>query len=69
MEINQRLTLQHEALEALRQSTRTLEIAERLLNVGNIREAERLRDEAREKRNVSVWLMTQARGMASSRAA
>ena len=56
-----RLKFQEQALEALRQSTKTLEIAERLLDVGNVKEAERLRDEAREKRNVSMRLMAQAR--------
>jgi hypothetical protein len=59
MEIEARLRIQHKALEALQESTKTLEIAERLLNVGNIREAERLRDEARQKRDVSIWLMSQ----------
>ncbi len=55
-----RLNFEQKALEALRESTKTLEIAEQLLNVGNVREAERLRDEAREKRNVSMRLMEQA---------
>jgi hypothetical protein len=60
METENRLKFQQKALEALQESTKTLEIAERLLDVGNIREAERLRDEAREKRNVSMRLMAQA---------
>lgn len=55
-----RLIFQEKALEALRDSTKTLEIAGQLLDVGNVREAERLRDEAREKRNVSMRLMAQA---------
>ena len=60
METENRLKFHQKALEALRESTKTLEIAERLLDVGNVREAERLRDEAREKRNVSMRLMAQA---------
>jgi len=44
------------------ESTKTLEIAEQLLSVGNIKEAERLREKAREQRNVSVWLMRQVQG-------
>ena len=60
METENRVRFQQKALEALRESTKTLEIAERLLKVGNIREAERLRDEAREKRNVSMQLMARA---------
>ena len=55
-----RLNFRQKALEALRESTKTLEIAEQLLDVGNVKEAERLRDEAREKRNVSMRLMAQA---------
>jgi len=61
MEIDDRLTIQQRALEALQESTKTLEIAEQLLKVGNVTEAERLRDEAREQRNLSVWLMSQSK--------
>ena len=57
-----RETSQQKALEALQESTKTLEIAEQLLSVGNIKEAERLRAKAREQRNVSVWLMRQVQG-------
>ena len=57
METENRLRFQRQALEALRESTKTLEIAARLLDVGNVKEAARLRDEAREKRNVSMQLM------------
>jgi hypothetical protein len=60
MKTEDRRKFQQKALEALRESTKTLEIAEQLLYVGNVKEAERLRDEAREKRNVSVRLMAQA---------
>jgi len=61
MQEEERLTIEQRALEALRESTKTLEVAEQLLRVGNIREAERLRDEARQKRHVSIWLMKQAK--------
>lgn len=61
MQEEERLTMEQEALEALRESTKRLEVAEQLLRVGNIREAERLRDEARQKRHVSIWLMKQAK--------
>jgi hypothetical protein len=60
METEDRLKFQQKALEALRESSKTLEIAQRLLEVGNVKEAERLRDEAREQRNVSMRLMAQA---------
>ena len=62
MEAEDRGAVQQKALEALQESTKTLEIAEQLLSVGNIKEAERLRDKAREQRNVSVWLMRQVQG-------
>jgi hypothetical protein len=60
MVTDDRLRFKQKALEALRESTKTLEIAEQLLDVGNVKEAERLRDEAREKRNLSMRLMAQA---------
>jgi hypothetical protein len=60
METEDRLKFQQKALDALRESSKTLEIAQRLLEVGNVREAERLRDEAREQRNVSMRLMALA---------
>lgn len=56
-----RVELQQKALEALKESTKTLEVADQLLKVGNATEAQRLREEAREQRNVSVWLMSRAR--------
>lgn len=61
METEDRLAIQQRALEALKKSTKTLEIADQLLRVGNVKEAERLRNEAREQRNVSIWLMAQAK--------
>ena len=62
MEAEDRGMVQQKALEALQESTRTLEVAEQLVRVGNIKEAERLREKAREQRNVSVWLMRQVQG-------
>ena len=60
METENRAKFQQKALEALRESTKTLEVASRLLDAGNVREARRLRDEACEKRNVSMRLMARA---------
>ena len=60
METEDRLKFQQRALDALRESSKTLEIAQRLLEVGNVKEAERLRDEAREQRNLSMRLMAHA---------
>ena len=54
------LMMQQRAVEALEESTKSLEVADQLLKVGNYREAERLRDEAREQRKVSVRLLAQA---------
>lgn len=56
-EINE---LREQAMEALEESTTMLQVACDLLEQGNREEAVRLRDEARARRNVSVWLMTQA---------
>jgi len=47
-------------MEALQQSTTMLEVASNLLDAGNREEAIRLKDGARAKRNVSVWLMSKA---------
>ncbi|HBB87440.1 MAG TPA: hypothetical protein DC047_07475 [Blastocatellia bacterium] len=52
--------LRKQAMEALHQSTTMLEVASNLLDAGNREEAIRLKDEARAKRNVSVWLMSEA---------
>ena len=54
------LRMQQRAVEALEESTKTLEVADQLLRVGNYREAERLQAEAREQRKVSVQLLAQA---------
>lgn len=61
MEGKERLMIEQQAVEALRESSRSLKVAEQLLSVGNITEAQRLRDKAREKRDISIWLMKQAR--------
>jgi len=52
--------LREQAMEALKESTTMLEVASNLLDAGNREEAIRLKDEARGKRNVSVWLMSKA---------
>ena len=57
---SEELMMQQRAVEALEESTKSLEVADQLLKVGNYREAERLRDEAREQRKVSVRLLAQA---------
>ncbi|HEX3279644.1 MAG TPA: hypothetical protein VHR36_00315 [Pyrinomonadaceae bacterium] len=52
--------LREQAMAALKESTTMLEVASNLLDAGNREEAIRLKDEARGKRNVSVWLMSEA---------
>ena len=54
------LMMQQRAVEALEESTKSLEVADQLLKVGNYREAERLQAKAREQRKVSVQLLAQA---------
>ena len=44
-----------------------LEVASNLLDAGNREEAIRLKDEARGKRNVSVWLMSQASNLENAK--
>ncbi len=58
--------LREQALEALQASTTMLEVASNLLDAGNRAEAVRLKEEARAKRNVSVWLMSKANTLESS---
>lgn len=55
--------LREQAMEALKKSTTMLEVASNLLDQGNREEAVRLKDEARAKRNVSVWLMSKANAL------
>ena len=52
--------LREQAMEALQRSTTMLKVAGNLLDQGNVDEAERLRDQARAQRNISVWLMAKA---------
>ncbi len=52
--------LLEKAMEALEESTTMLKVAGKLLDQGNVEEARRLRDEARTRRNISVWLMAKA---------
>ena len=60
--------LREQAMEALQASTTMLEVASSLLDAGNREEAVRLKEEARAKRNVSVWLMSKANTLESSAA-
>ncbi|MGH9872871.1 MAG: hypothetical protein ACRD9S_10445 [Pyrinomonadaceae bacterium] len=53
--------LRERALIALESSTTMLTVAQNLLQQGNQREAVRLRNEARYKRNESILLMDEAR--------
>ena len=55
--------LREQALEELYKSTTMLEVASNLLDQGNRDEAARLSEEARAKRNVSVWLMSKANSL------
>jgi len=61
MQNAERLNLHRRALEALEHSTKKLKVAAQLLRAGNYKEAERLQDEARTERNISVWLLAQAK--------
>jgi hypothetical protein len=66
MSSNQSVTvLREQAMAALRESTTMLEVASNLLDAGNREEAVRLKDEARTKRNISVWLMGKANTLES----
>lgn len=55
------LALRERAVAALQVSTTMLKVAQTLLKQGNQTEADRLRNEARYKRNESILLMDQAR--------
>jgi hypothetical protein len=59
--------LRDQAMEALKESTTMLEVASNLLDAGNREEAIRLKNEARDKRNVSVWLMSKANTLESAK--
>ena len=54
------LALRQRAVSALETSTTMLQVAQTLLRQGNQKEAARLRNEARYKRNESILLMEQA---------
>jgi hypothetical protein len=54
-------------MAALKESTTMLEVASNLLDAGNREEAIRLKDEARGKRNVSVWLMSKANSLENAK--
>lgn len=58
--------LREQAMEALQASTTMLEVASNLLDAGNRAEAIRLKEKARAKRNVSVWLMSKANTLENS---
>jgi hypothetical protein len=55
--------LREQAMEALQESTKMLEVACALLEQGNKKEAKRLHKEARMKRNISVLLMVKANAL------
>jgi hypothetical protein len=55
-----RMTLSERALKALKESTKLLEVADRLESQGNLKQSRRLREQGRTQRNISVWLMSQA---------
>lgn len=56
----QGMQLREQAMEALEESTTMLTVASKLLDQGNVAEARRLRDQARARRKISVWLMAKA---------
>lgn len=60
------LALRERALLALESSTTMLTVAQNLQQQGNQREAARLRDEARYRRNESILLMDEARKVEES---
>ena len=59
------VTLSERALEALEKSTKLLRVADQLESQGNLAESERLREQGRSQRSISVWLMAQANNAAS----
>jgi hypothetical protein len=69
MEKELAIALTERAVSALQTSTTMLEVAQNLLDQGNSREAARLRNEARYKRNESILLMDQARAAGDTRTA
>jgi len=63
MSNQQTMPLREQAMEALEESTKILEVACNLMEQGNRKEAERLHKAARTKRNVSVLLMAKANNL------
>jgi len=57
------LELQKKAIKALQDSTNMLNVSFTLIEQGNHEEARRLQNEARAKRNDSVWLMSKANAL------
>ena len=57
------LELQKKAIKALQDSTNMLNVSFTLIEQGNREEARRLQNEARAKRNDSVWLMSKANAL------
>jgi hypothetical protein len=57
------MPLREQAMEALEESTKMLEVACNLMEQGNRKEAERLHKAARSKRSVSVLLMARANAL------
>jgi hypothetical protein len=57
------MPLREQAMEALEESTKILEVACNLMEQGNRKEAERLHKAARTKRSVSVLLMAKANAL------
>src|SRR4051794_32410999 len=67
MQNEERVNLHRRALQALEHSTQKLKVAAQLLKTGNYKEAARLQDEARTERNISVWLLGQAKNLQAAR--
>ena len=63
MNNQQAIPLRERAIKALRESTTMFGVARNLLRQGNREEAQRLRREARAKRDASVLLMTKANAL------
>ena len=66
MGITDGLKLRKRALEALKKSTRMLEVAVTLMKQGNRTEAERVRGYARSQRTISTLLMAEANQLETS---
>ena len=58
--------LREQAMQTLQESTVMLKVACNLIEQGNRKEAQRLQDAARAKREVSVMLMAQATALENS---